>query len=168
MHLVGAGGIDGQGLAGVEGSFDALLAQGGLPLELTLDVRLQHILKREISVAMKEFKGKAGAGLIMDVETGEVLAAVSLPDYNPQGFQKAQEDKKFNRFSQGVYELGSVFKVFSTAAMLEKTKSRMSQRFDVREPLQIGRYKIRDYHSKKRILSCSLKFLFIPLILVQL
>ncbi len=152
-HLVGASGVDGQGLAGLERSFDELLAQGGEPLELTLDVRLQHALKREISTAMTEFKGKAGAGVVMDAETGEVLAAVSLPDYDPQNFQQEKDNHKFNRFSQGVYELGSSFKVFSTAAMLEKTESRMGQSFDVREPIKVGRYKIRDYHPEKRTLS---------------
>lgn len=153
VHLVGTTGVDGQGLSSIERSFDAYLSSGKDPLALTIDVRLQHILKREIKNAMKEYKGKAGAGVVMDVETGEVLAAVSLPDYNPRKFKSAKEAQKFNRFSQGVYELGSVFKVFSTAAMIEKTKSDVSQSFDAREPLKIGRHVIRDYHAEKRILS---------------
>lgn len=152
-HLIGANGIDGQGLAGLEGSFDGLLVKDSQPLELTLDVRLQHILKREISASIKDFKAKGGAGIVMDVETGEVLAAVSLPDYNPQNFSKVKDNQKFNRFSQGVYELGSAFKIFSTAALLEKTDSRMGQNFDVRDPISVGRFKIRDYHPEKRILT---------------
>jgi len=153
VHLIGANGVDGQGLVGLERSFDDLLKQGGDPLTLTIDVRLQHALRRELSTAMRDFTGKGAAGVVMDVETGEVLAAVSLPDYDPQTFKKEKDIKKFNRFSQGVYELGSVFKIFSTAAMIEKTNSRMSKKFDVREPIIMGRHKIRDYHSEKRILT---------------
>ncbi len=152
-HLVGANGIDGQGLAGLESSFDGLLSKSNKPLELTLDVRLQHVLKREILTTINKFKAKGGAGIVMDVETGEVLAAVSLPDYDPYNFKNVKDNQKFNRFSQGVYELGSAFKVFSTAAMLEKTNSNMGQSFDVREPITIGRFKIRDYHPEKRRLS---------------
>lgn len=153
VHLVGETGIDGQGLAGIEANFDEYLKKGNVPLMLTLDVRLQHVLKREISRAVKEFSGKGGAGIIMDVETGEILAATSLPDFDPQTYQKAKTDQKFNRFSLGVYELGSVFKVFSTAALIEKTKAGMGKKFDVREPIVVGRHKIRDYHPEKRILT---------------
>ena len=153
-HLVGSSGVDGQGLSAIESSFDGLLSKGvGEQLQLTLDIRLQHVLKREVSKSITDFNGKAGAGIVMDVETGEVLAAVSLPDYDPQKYQKAKTQEKFNRFSLGVYELGSTFKIFSTAAMLEKTNSNVSKNFDVREPLVIGRHKIRDYHSEDRILT---------------
>lgn len=153
VHMVGASGIDGQGLSGIESSFDALLKKKEEPLKLTLDVRLQHILKREISSAIESFSAKAGAGIVMDVETGEVLAAVSLPDYDPHRYSKASGNEKFNRLSLGVYELGSTFKIFSTAALLEKNKSNLKRKFDVREPIKIGSYKIRDYHSEKRILT---------------
>ena len=107
----------------------------------------------KFSTAMKEFKGKGGAGVVMDAQTGEVLAAVSLPDYKPQAFGSEKDNRKFNRFSQGVYELGSSFKIFSTAAMLEKTNTKIGQNFDVREPISVGRHKIRDYHPEKRILT---------------
>jgi cell division protein FtsI (penicillin-binding protein 3) len=153
VHSVGVSGVDGQGLVGIERGFDNLLQGGGAPLQLTLDVRLQHALRRELSATMKSFKGKGAAGVVMDTQTGEVLAAVSLPDYKPQGYQKANSDSQFNRYSQGVYELGSVFKVFSTAAILEKRGGRISQNFDVREPIKIGRFKIRDYHPENRVLT---------------
>ena len=152
VHLVGTSGVDGQGLMGLEGNYNNLLSEGE-PLQLTIDVRLQYALKREIDTAIKEFNGIGGAGVVMDIETGDVLAAVSLPDFLPSQYQKAKDNQKFNRFSQGVYELGSSFKVFSTAAMLEANNNKISQRFDVREPLVVGRHKIRDYHPEKRILS---------------
>jgi cell division protein FtsI (penicillin-binding protein 3) len=116
-------------------------------------VRLQHALKREIADTILDFDAKAGAGLIMDVETGEILAATSLPDFDPHDYQSAKDQEVFNRLTLGVYELGSSFKIFSTAALIEKTNAHMGQKFDVREPIEIGRFKIRDYHPEKRILS---------------
>ena len=153
VHMVGASGIDGQGLSGVEASFNKLLEQESGSLQLTLDVRLQHVLRREISTTIKTHNAKAGAGIVMDVETGEILAAVSLPDYDPHVYTKAKDNQKFNRLSLGVYELGSSFKIFSTAAMLEKNNANMGQKFDVREPIKVGRFQIRDYHPEKRILT---------------
>ncbi len=153
VHMVGTSGVDGQGLSGIEGSFNTLLDKESDALQLTLDVRLQHIMKREIAKTIKKFKAKAGAGLIMDVENGEILAAVSLPDYEPQNYQNAKENEKFNRVSLGVYELGSSFKIFSTAAMIEKSDGVVSSSFDVRKPIKIGRFQIRDYHPEKRIMS---------------
>ncbi len=152
-HMVGASGVDGQGLSGIEGSFNKYLASEEKPLQLTLDVRLQHSLRREIKSTIDEFNAKGGAGIVMDIETGEILAATSLPDFDPHVYKKAKNNEIFNRVTLGVYELGSSFKIFSTAALLEKTNSNMAQKFDVREPLQVGRFKIRDYHPEKRILT---------------
>ncbi len=153
VHLVGISGVDGQGLSGIESSFDDFLEGNQEPLQLTIDVRLQHVLKREMSKTIKDFKAKAGAGLVMDVGSGEILAAVSLPDFDPYNYKDAQDREKFNRLSLGVYELGSTFKIFSTAALLEKTNARMAQKFDVRNPIKVGRFKIRDYHPAKRELT---------------
>jgi cell division protein FtsI (penicillin-binding protein 3) len=153
VHAVGATGIDGQGLAGIEASFDDLLNDREEPLYLTIDVRLQHALRREIEKAVELHKAKAGVGLIMDVDSGEVLSAVSLPDYDPHDYSHAKDHEVFNRFSLGVYELGSTFKIFSTAALLEKEGASLAQTFDVREPIEVGRFKIRDYHPEKRILT---------------
>lgn len=152
-HMVGASGIDGQGLSGIEASFDQYLKTQEHPLALTLDVRLQHVLKREISETIDKFSAKAGAGLVMDIDNGEILAAVSLPDYDPHDYQRAKDAEIFNRVTLGAYELGSTFKIFSTAALLEKNNANMAQKFDVREPLEVGRFKIRDYHAEDRILT---------------
>lgn len=153
VHMVGYSGVDGQGLAGIEGSFNKYLDAGDEPLALTIDVRLQHALRREISNSIETFSAIGGAGVIMDVRDGSVLAAVSLPDFDPQQYGRAENNELFNRVSLGVYELGSVFKIFSTAALLEETGARVSQKFDAREPLRRGRHKIRDYHAEKRVLS---------------
>lgn len=152
-HMVGYSNVDGGGLAGIERSFDKYLAAGGDPLMLTLDVRLQHILRREVSAAMKEFSGTGAAGLIMDVRNGEILAATSLPDFDPHNAGASDDAAIFNRMTLGVYELGSTFKIFSTAALLEKNGGRLDMTFDAREPLVRGRFRIRDYHAEKRIMT---------------
>lgn len=152
-HMVGYTNVDGRGLSGVERSFDGILREGGKPLQLTLDIRLQHILRRETMRAMKEFSGTGAAGVIMDVTSGEIIAATSLPDYDPHDPGVATDSEMFNRLTLGVYELGSTFKIFSTAALLEKNGGRLDQTFDAREALERGRFKIRDYHAEKRILT---------------
>jgi len=152
-HAVGATGVDGQGLIGVERSFDPFLKTENKEIAISIDVRLQHILKKEIEKTMTLHKAKGASGLVMNVNTGEVLAAVSLPDFDPLNYKNAKDKERFNRFSLGVYELGSSFKIFSTAAYLEKNNNYMAAKFDAREPLKVGRFKIRDYHPEKRVLS---------------
>jgi cell division protein FtsI (penicillin-binding protein 3) len=160
-HVVGMINRDGAGTLGLERGANELLtsytadevAEGAAVLKTTIDVRVQHVLHREIAKSIKDFDAKAGAGIIMDVDTGEILGAVSLPDFDPNNPPNPNAPEMFNRFSQGVYELGSTFKLFSTAAYFEFEKAPMSQRFDVRKPISHGRFKINDYHAEKRILT---------------
>lgn len=152
-HMVGFTNIDGDGLMGVERSFNELLKEGARPLRLTLDMRLQHVLRRETAAAMKEFKGIGAAGAIVDVTNGEVLAAVSLPDFDPHNPGDPNGAAHFNRLTQGVYELGSTFKIFSTAAAIEYLKLGMNHKFDAREPLVRGSRRIKDFHAENRILT---------------
>ncbi len=151
-HLVGYTNIDGKGLAGVERSFDNYLAEGQ-DLKLTLDVRLQHALHREVARAMHDFTAKAGTGIIMDSRTGAIIAGVSLPDFNPHEAGSAGQEQIFNRLTLGVYELGSMFKIFSTAAALEIKKIPLGYTFDATKPLRIGRFTISDYHAENRVMS---------------
>lgn len=153
-HMVGYNDVDGKGLAGIERSFNRILVESDKPIALTLDVRLQHILRREIQKAISDFTARAGAGIIMDANTGEVLAAVSLPDFNPQNPDvKHDADAMFNRVTLGTYEMGSIFKIFSAAALLDKTTAKMSRTYDTLNPLQRYGYKISDYHPEKHPLS---------------
>ena len=151
-HVLGASGIDGQGLSGLERSFESFLQEKD-NLELTIDVRIQHALKREVAKAMKKYKAVGGGGIVMDVTNGEVLAMTSLPDYDPHLYGEAKPDQIFNKMTLGVYELGSIFKIFTTAKYLEENKRGLSDRFDVRDPIKVGRFKIRDYHPEDRVLS---------------
>lgn len=151
-HLVGYTDRDGRGLSGIERAYDDVLGRGD-DVKLTVDLRLQHIVKREIAKAMDTFQAKAGAGIIMDTKTGAILAGVSLPDFDLNAYQRASAQEKFNRFSLGVYELGSIFKIFSTAAALEINKTPMNAEYDARKPLRVGWHRIRDYHPQKRMLN---------------
>ena len=152
-HIVGLSDIDGKGLAGIERNFDAPLKDGKRTIQLTLDIRLQHIMRRELQSAIREFRATGGAGAIMDVNTGEILAAVSLPDFDPNDIRKEDRKNMFNRLTQGVYEMGSTFKIFSTAAFIELRNPSMGQTFDARDPIKIGKFSIRDFHPENRHLT---------------
>lgn len=152
VHMIGYADIDNRGQAGIERSFDVLL-NTGKPLALTLDIRLQHALNREVQKAIDDFTAKAGAGLIMDITNGEVLAGVSLPDFDPHNAGNADKEEIFNRLTLGVYELGSVFKIFSTAALFETKNVSMASTFDASQPIKRGRFTINDYHAEDRILT---------------
>ena len=151
-HMVGYTDRDGLGLSGIERSYDDVLSAGD-DVHLTLDLRLQHLVKREVTMAMNSFNAKAATGLVMDAKTGEMLAAVSLPDFDLNSANTATDFEKFNRLSLGVYELGSMFKIFSTAALLETHDMGMDYTFDARKPIKVGWHTINDYHAQKRILT---------------
>lgn len=157
-HMIGYASVDNNGLAGIERSFNQYLS-GGNDLRLSMDIRLQHILHREVARAIKEFTGVAGVGVIMDVHTGEVLAGVSLPDFDPHEAGTADPNAMFNRMTLGVYELGSIFKIFTTAAALEKLSLPLGYQLDAREPIKIGRFKISDFHGQNRVMSLTEVFM---------
>jgi cell division protein FtsI (penicillin-binding protein 3) len=159
-HIVGYTDVDGEGLAGIERSFDHMLASGTTPIKLTLDVRIQHILRREVASAVQRFKAKSGSGVVMDLSNGEILAAVSAPDFDPHNPDAHGVAPLFNHLTLGVYELGSTFKIFSTAAMLEEGGGTMASTFDAREPIKVGRFTISDYHPQKRILTLPEVFMY--------
>lgn len=155
-HVVGYTDIDGKGIAGVEKSFDAELAYGGdanPPLQLSVDVRVQHALRNELMQAMATFSAAGAAGVVMDARTGEVLALSSLPDFDPNHPNASPDASRFNRTSLGVYELGSVFKLFTAAMALDSGVVGMKGGYDASKPIRIARFTIRDDHAKNRWLS---------------
>lgn len=151
-HVVGYGDVDGSGLAGIERAFESRLERGE-PVRLSLDVRIQHALRREIATAMADFKARGGSGVVMDVRTGEILGAVSLPDFDPHLPGKASDDRRRNRVTLDVLELGSMFKIFSTAAVLELRKLPMGSELDATKPIHRYGYTISDYHPERRPLT---------------
>ena len=151
-HLVGYTDVDSRGLAGVERSFDDLL-QGARPLQLSIDVRVQHILHEELNRAIADFNGIGGAGIILDLKTGEVLSLVSLPDFDPARPGEASDDTRFDRATLGLYEMGSVFKIFNTAIALDSGTTTLADGFDATKPIRIGGHMINDYKGKHRFLT---------------
>ena len=152
-HALGLTNIDGRGLSGIEGYFDQNLLGSNKPLVLSIDVRVQSVLREELVSAMSEFRAVGAAGLIMDANNGEVHAMVSLPDFNPNKPATANKTSGFNRATKGVYEMGSTFKLFTIAMALDIGVMRLKDQFDATEPIKISRFKISDYHAKNRWLS---------------
>lgn len=152
-HVIGYTDIDGNGIAGIEKSQDGALTETIRPLRLSVDIRLQHLMRHELTRAMEEFKALGAAGTIMDARTGEILALASLPDFDPNDPTGIEKEARFNRASLGVYELGSTFKIFNTAMALEAGTVTMRDGYDASKPLRVARFSIRDYHAKNRWLS---------------
>jgi len=160
-HVVGYTGIDNAGFAGVERALDGVLKERREPLQLSLDLRLQYILHEELQRVIDDFTAKGGAGLIMDVNTGEILAMASLPDFDPNHPGAPDRDsptisladRMFDRITLGVYELGSIFKIFTVAMALDYGTSTLTSTYDASHPIKIGRFTISDYHGKHRVLS---------------
>ncbi len=152
-HVLGLTNVDGRGIAGIEKKFDQELRSGNSPIKLSLDLRIQAILQEEISNTIKEFSAIGGAGIIMDVTTGEVVAMASLPDFDPNTPNNIPNDAAFNRATLGVYEMGSTFKLFTAAMALDSGTVTMKNIYDASHPIRVARFKISDYHAKNRWLS---------------
>jgi cell division protein FtsI (penicillin-binding protein 3) len=151
-HILGFADIDGKGLAGIERTLDQRLNEGQTA-RLSIDMRVQNILRQELLTAIKEFHAIGAAGLVLDVRTGELLAMVSLPDFNPNNPGLASDDSRFNRVTQGVYEMGSTFKLFTAAMALDSGTTTLNGGYDASKPIRIARHTIRDYRAKNRWLS---------------
>ncbi len=152
-HVVGYTNVDGKGLSGIENAFNDFLSSSEQDLQLTIDIAVQHILRREMLKTIKEFNAVGGAGIVMDVNTGEILALSSFPEFDPHAPTKTPMSNQFNRVTKGVYEMGSTFKIFATAALLEYTNTNIRDQFDARKPIKRAGFTIRDYHAKKRYLN---------------
>jgi cell division protein FtsI (penicillin-binding protein 3) len=163
-HLIGLVNIDNQGIAGIEKWLDgrglADLHRAGFasdreqnPIELAVDLRVQHALRDELIAAGEKFKAKAAAGLVVDVNTGEIIAMVSVPDYDPNNPREANDPTRINRLTTGVFELGSTFKALTIAMALDSGKVTLNSSFDARMPLRYGKFSIHDYHSQHRVLT---------------
>ena len=140
-HIVGLVNVDNQGIAGFEKYVDdhglADLHAAGFardedvePVRLSIDLRVQHIMRDELAGAMERYHAIAATGIVLNVHTGEVLAMASLPDYDPNNPVDAHEPDRLNRMTAGVYELGSVFKSFTFAMALDSGAVTMNDRID--------------------------------------
>ena len=154
-HIIGYVGVDSQGLAGIEKSFDDDLQDGSKnnSLQLSLDLRVQSMLHEELTRTVSEFSALGAAGIVLDIPTGEVLAISSLPEFDPHAPGRASDDTRFNRATLGLYEMGSTFKTFTLAGALENKSVTMTGGYDASKPIHYGSFTISDAHGEGRWLS---------------
>ncbi|OYU14900.1 MAG: peptidoglycan glycosyltransferase [Alphaproteobacteria bacterium PA4] len=165
-HLIGYGSDQGVGTVGVEKSFDARLAdrtQSNTPVMLSMDVRAQQALEHELRALYIDQSAKGAAGIILDVDTGEIIAMTSLPDFNPNApgkrpdgerYDKTKDEAALNKVVQGRYELGSTFKALTIASGLNTgiLKS-LDQTYDATQPMHVAGFTIHDDHPLNRWLN---------------
>jgi cell division protein FtsI (penicillin-binding protein 3) len=154
-QVLGGVDVDEHGVAGVEKFFDARLHDDPSPLRLTLDVRVQAVVREELLAAMTEFQAIGAAGIVMDVRSGEIIAMASLPDYDANDYAHAAPDEQVNRAVGRVYEPGSTFKLQTCSMALDDGVVNIWNGFDASHPIHIGRYEINDFEGKHR-------FLYVP------
>ncbi|MBV8917638.1 peptidoglycan D,D-transpeptidase FtsI family protein [Bradyrhizobium sp.] len=170
-HLIGLVNIDNQGIAGMEKWLDnnglADLHRAGFatdrlqrPIELSVDLRVEHALRDELLKAKDKFHAKAASGLVTNVRTGEIVAMVSVPDFDPNNPKEAHDPDRINRLTTGVYEMGSTFKAFTLAMALDSGKYDLNSTWDARGPLHYGKFAIHDDEPKGRFLNMKEVFTF--------
>ncbi len=150
-HVLGFVGADGHGRVGMEQVFDERLTDPlsrGTPSMLSLDARVQGALEDELRKGMLDTQAKGAGGIVLDVDSGEVLALASLPSFNPNLIDRSGAVNIFNRMTNQVYELGSTFKPITVAAAIDAgVITNMARRYRSDRPLEIGGYQIRDSHN---------------------
>ncbi|CAI3936225.1 Cell division protein FtsI [Commensalibacter papalotli (ex Botero et al. 2024)] len=142
-HIMGSVDIDDHGIAGIEKFFNERLMENRHPLRLSIDTHVQTVVQEEVEAAKNKFQAEAACGIVMDVHTGEILAMISLPDYDSNQFSKSSPNSQFNRATNGMYEPGSTFKLQNVAMALELGVVRIWDRFAT-APIRVGRFTIKD------------------------
>ncbi|MEH6718883.1 MAG: penicillin-binding protein 2 [Aurantimonas endophytica] len=170
-QVLGAVNIDNKGIAGIERWIDQsgfeVLQMAGLdlqrqdlePVQLSIDLKVQHAFTDELRREIDRYKAVGGAGLVLDVTNGEVVSLVSLPDFDPNDATQAQKPENINRINVGVYEMGSTFKAMTTAMALDSGVFNIHSVLDASKPLSFGRFRINDFRGEKRPLNLPEAFL---------
>ena len=161
-HIVGHVNVDNRGQAGIERHIDdttgieAVLGASGTgraPVRLSLDLGVQHSVAEELRLAMQKYTAKAAAGLVLDMRSGEIIAAVSLPGVDPNRPVEALDPSRPDRIQGGVFELGSIFKMLTVAQALDSGRATLDKSYETTQPLELGRYTIKDLHASPQPLS---------------
>ncbi|WP_336294276.1 peptidoglycan D,D-transpeptidase FtsI family protein [Bartonella sp. CB169] len=171
-HILGMVNVDNQGIAGMEKYIDdaglstlraaGVATEGSLkPVQLSIDVRVQTIVHNELIEGMKRYKALAAGAVILNIHTGEVLAMVSIPDFDPGNPIEALQSDRLNRMTAGTFEMGSIIKSFTTAMALDSNMFHLNSVIDASQPMHAGRgYTIRDFHGKNRPLTLWEVFIY--------
>lgn len=155
-HVLGYVDVDTKGIAGIERGMESQLRNEegkAKPVALSVDLRVQAIVREELAQTIKEFGALGGTGVVMDIHSGEIVAMSSLPDFDPHEPGRAKDDAKFNRAMVGVYEMGSTFKTFTVAAALQAGTATMQSSYDATKPIRVARFTINDSHPENRWLN---------------
>jgi cell division protein FtsI (penicillin-binding protein 3) len=148
-HIIGQIDNDNNGISGLEKSFNEKLRKSKKPLSLTVDKDIQFLVRKELNKYQEIFKSKGSAAILMDVNSGNILSIVSLPDFNPNKRQNVTDIKYINRVTKGTYELGSVFKPFTFANALNEDLIRPETEFlDLPKSIMCDKYRIGEYDNK--------------------
>jgi cell division protein FtsI (penicillin-binding protein 3) len=161
-HIIGCSDIDGNGVSGIEKKFNNQLVISNdtkKKLILSLDLRIQSIIHEELQKNVRKFKAVGGNAILIST-SGEIIAMVSLPDFDPNDVAKTTSINMFNRNTLGVFEPGSTFKILNVAIALDSGAARLDSMFDATVPIKLGRYTISDFRGKNRMLSLVEAFVF--------
>jgi cell division protein FtsI (penicillin-binding protein 3) len=161
-HIIGCSDVDGTGVSGLEKKFNDQLIISDDPekkLILSLDLRIQSIIHEELQKSIHKFKAVGGNAILMS-NSGEIVAIVSLPDFDPNDVAKTTSINMFNRNTLGVFEPGSTFKILNVAIALDSGAARLDSMFDATNPIKLGRHTISDFRGKNRTLSLAEAFVF--------
>lgn len=167
-HVIGSVNLDNRGVGGIERAIDDIggveaahgtAASSGMPVRLTFDLGVQHALEDELTSAMTRYEAKGAAGLVMDINTGEMLATSSLPSVDPSRPNEILDPARLDKIQGSTFELGSIFKIQTVAMALDGGKVQPDTIIDVTQPLTAGRFTIKDVHAAGRPLTVSEVFL---------
>lgn len=154
-HVVGFTDIDNQGVAGIESYFDQQLRSQTDPISLSLDIRMQHAVRDELLKGIEEFMCLGANATVIDLDTGEIVAMVSLPDFDPNRPRDSPSEALFNRNTLGAYELGSIMKIANTAMGLESQTVSLGTTYNTSLPLKVGRFSITDYRADHGVINVA-------------
>lgn len=165
-HIIGAVNVDGLGVSGFEFfidnnlSHDTKMQEKYIDIEnntirTSLDARLQEIFRNELLSAVNKYHAKGGVGMILNIDTGEVLSILSLPDFDPNHLSLYDDVAKFNKATLGVYEIGSIMKIFTIAATIDAGVVKIDDVFDVGNPYKLDKFMINDFHKGKSFLTTT-------------
>lgn len=154
-HLVGYVDLDRKGLSGVERYYNSRLTKENKGVTIAADIRVQDVLDNELKKGMQKYKAKYASGIVMNVNNGEIIALSSLPSFDPNNQSQASSKQRFNRITGGVYELGSVFKIFTNAIAFEEGLVKIDDIYDISEPIKYDKFTINDDHKEDKELSVA-------------
>lgn len=152
-HVLGGTNTDNVGIAGIEQSMNDRLTTSTKPLHLSLDLGIQNQIRDELIAGVKQFSATSASAILMDVKTGQIVAMTTVPDYNPNNDTNPNAPEHFNFATKGIYEAGSVFKVFNTALSLESGKVKTTDRFDTSHAVTLRGIRVTDPHGSHGMLT---------------